>query len=92
MGIKVSPSVYSIGISFPSASPDLTFLPVFLMVARTVSYGRSSAALTSAVCLSRETSNDSTPVRKKGVSDRALKEHFDACKDARTEDGGVNAG
>jgi hypothetical protein len=53
---------YSIGISLPSASPDLTFLPVFLIVERTVSYGRVSAALISAVCFSRETSKDSTPV------------------------------
>lgn len=40
----------------PSASPVLTFLPVFAMVFSTFSYGRSGAATTVAVWVSSETS------------------------------------
>ena len=40
----------------PSASPELTFLPVFAIVFSTVSYASVGSATTVAVCVSRETS------------------------------------
>jgi hypothetical protein len=47
----------SMGISTPSASPPVTFLPVFLIEVRTVLYSSVSSAVTiSADCFSRLTS------------------------------------
>jgi hypothetical protein len=54
---KETGDVYAsaLNLSSPSASPDLTFLPVFWIFSRTVSKESESAATTSAVWVSRET-------------------------------------
>jgi hypothetical protein len=48
----------------PSASPELTCLPVFLIFSSTVSYETESSVVTSAVCVSSETLNSLTPVKE----------------------------
>ena len=48
-------------ILFPSATPEFTFFPVFLIFSSTVLYSRSGAAVTTAVWSGRDTSNDLTP-------------------------------